>query len=142
MKHSPHNGNNPKSNKILKVIHSNISKPYNSSINDKKYFITFLDEYSWKVRLFTLKSKAEAPDIINDFLKYLNNQFEDHKVKIFKTDGGKEYKNKKIRRYCKDNGIEKSFSPPYCPENNGKAERINQTIKNTAKIFIILGKII
>jgi len=115
--------------RYFEVIHSDISGPYNSSINDKKYFITFLDEYSWKVWLFTLKSKAEAPDNIIDFLKYLNNQFENYKVKIFKIDGGKEYKHKKIRRYCKDNGIEKSFSSPYCQENNGKAERIKSNNK-------------
>jgi len=40
------------------------------------FILTFLDEYSWKEWLFTSKSRAGAPDIIIDFLKYLNNQFE------------------------------------------------------------------
>ena len=84
-----------------------------------------MDEFSRKVWIFTLKSKAEAPDKIIEFFTYLNNQFKDYTIKIFKSDGGKEYKNKKINKYCKENGIEKVYSSLYFPEINGKAEKIN-----------------
>jgi len=53
-----------------------------------------MDEFSRKVYFFTLKSKSEAPDIIIDFFKYLNNQFIELLIKKFRTDGDKEYKNK------------------------------------------------
>jgi len=43
----------------------------------------------------------------------MNNQFKDYTIKIFKSDGGKEYKNKKINKYFKENDIEKVYSPPY-----------------------------
>jgi len=49
----------------------------NPPIDNKKYFITFMDEFSRKIWIFTLKSKSEAQNII--------------------IDGAKEYKNKIIR---------------------------------------------
>jgi len=132
MKRIAHNGEPPKAKEKLEVIHSDISGPVNPSIDNKKYFITFMDEFSRKVWIFTLKSKSEAPDIIIDFFKYLNNQFKELSIKKFRTDGGKEYKNKKINKLCKEYGIEKLYSAPYNPEINGKAERINQTLVNAA----------
>jgi len=50
-----------------------------------------MDEFSRKVWIYTLKSKAEAPELIVEFFKYLNNQFEEYNIKIFKSDGGKEF---------------------------------------------------
>ena len=132
MKRIAHNGEPPKAKEKLEVIHSDISGPVNPSIDNKKYFITFMDEFSRKVWIFTLKSKSEAPDIIIDFFKYLNNQFKELSIKKFRTDGGKEYKNKKINKLCKEYSIEKLYSAPYNPEINGKAERINQTLVNAA----------
>ena len=111
MSRKSHGGKTPKATKILEIIHSDISGPYNSSINNKKYFITFMDEFSRKVWIYTLKSKAEAPELIVEFFKYLNNQFEEYNIKIFKSDGGKEFKNKTVNKYCKENGIEKPILP-------------------------------
>ena len=81
MKRITHNGEPPKAKEKLEIIHSDISGPVNPSIDNKKYFITFMDEFSRKVWIFTLKSKSEAPDIIIDFFKYLNNQFKELSIK-------------------------------------------------------------
>jgi len=56
-----------------------------------------------KVPICTLKSKAEALEIIVEFLNYLNNQFEEYNIKIFKSNGGKKFKNKNVNIYCKKN---------------------------------------
>jgi len=137
MKRNSHNGKVPESKQLLETIYSDISGPYNSSINGKKYFMTILDEYSRKLWIFTLKSKVQAPDIIIESFTYLNYLFKDYKIKNFKTDGGKEYNNKIVNKYCSKHGIFKSESPPYVHELNGKAERINQTIQNSAKTLLL-----
>jgi len=111
MSRKSHGGKTSKATKIFEIIHSDISGPYNSSINNKKYFVTFMDEFSRKVWIYTLKSNAEAPELIVEFFKYLNNQFEEYNIKIFKSDGGKEFKNKTVNKYCKENGIEKPILP-------------------------------
>ena len=139
MKRIAYNGGPPKAKEKLEVIHSDISGPVNPSIDNKKYFITFMDEFSRKVWIFTLKSKSEAPDIIIDFFKYLNNQFKELSIKKFRTDGGKEYKNKKINKLCKEYSIEKLYSTPYNPKINEKAERINQTLVNMLLLHSYIG---
>ena len=88
-----------------------------------------------------MKSKSETIDLLIDFIKYLNNIFNDKKVKNFKSDNAKEYRNKKLTRFCKDNGINKIYSPPYNPENNGLAERFNQTIISCTKTLLYWSKL-
>jgi len=60
------------------------------------------DQYLNNLKGFiSVKSKAEVPEIIVEFIKYLNNQFEEYNIKIFKLDGGKEFKNKTVNKYFK-----------------------------------------
>jgi len=73
--------------------------------------------------------------------KFLNNIFKDNNIKYFKSDNDREYNNRKILEFCKNNGIRKIFSPAYNPENNGLAERFNQTIISCAKILLFWSKL-
>ena len=139
MRRGSHKGQTLKAKELIEIIHSDISGLYDLSINNKKYFLTMLDEFSRKVRIFTLQSKAEAPDIIIEFFNYLNNQFKDYIIKILKYD--REYKNKKINKCCKKNGIEKVNSPLYFPEINEKAEKINNTLRNSSKALMYWAKL-
>eukprot|EP00833_Pecoramyces_ruminatium_P000077 jgi/Orpsp1_1/1174109/evm.model.c7180000048956.1 len=60
---------------------------------------------------------------------------------IFKSDNAREYRNKKIVEFCENNGIYKVYSPPYNPENNGMAERFNQTLISCAKTLLAWSKL-
>ena len=53
----------------------------------------------------------------------------------------KEYKNNAIIKYCEENGIYKIYSPPYNPENNGIAERFNQTLISCTKTILYWSKL-
>eukprot|EP00833_Pecoramyces_ruminatium_P018465 jgi/Orpsp1_1/1192497/evm.model.d7180000093790.1 len=132
LKHKPHNKPTPKASKILEIIHSDIVGPLEIPFTNKKYFITFIDEYLKRSWIYFLKDKSEAIQIIIDFFNFINNYFNE-KIKFFKSDNAKEYKNKKIKKYCKKYGIYKSFSTPYNPQNNGIAERFNQPIISCAR---------
>jgi len=136
----PHNGITPNASRINEIIYSDIMGPISESINKYKYIITFLDDYSRKAWVYTLKNTSDAPKIIN-FIKLINNQFPDNKIKIFKSDNGKEYNNKKIINFCKRNGISKVFSPPYNPQNNSIAERFNRTISSCTKTMLYWAKL-
>jgi len=122
--------------KPLEVIHSDISGPFNVSLENKRYFMAMVDEYTRKLWIFPLEKRSQAPDTILTFFKYLKNNFSEYNIMKFKTDGANEYKTKEIKNYCKENGISKITSPPYVHELNGKAERINQTIQNSAKTIM------
>ena len=141
MKRHPHNKTTPKASRVLETIHSDIMGPIKpASIDGMKYIITFIDEFSRKSWVFLLKEKSEATNTILYFLKYLDNHY-NNKVKFFKSDNGREFNNSKIKKYCRRNGIKKIFSPPYNPENNGIAERFNQTIVNSVKTLLYWAKL-
>ncbi len=44
-------------------------------------------------------------------------------------------------KYLKDNGIDHYTSVAYCPQSNGKAERLNQTLIEKARCMIIAAKV-
>ena len=141
MKRKSHNKRTPKAKQILEVIHSDIIGPISDSFTGKRFIITFIDEYSHKSWIFLMDKKKKAVDITINFLKYLNNLFDDKKVKVFKSDNAKEYKNNAIIKYCEENGIYKIYSPPYNPENNGIAERFNQTLISCTKTILYWSKL-
>ena len=135
LKRKPHTGKSPSASNILEIIHSDLIGPIRKSITGKKYILTFIDEFSRKAWIYVFHDKAEVPKTIIQFLKYIKNHFQ-YNIKYFKTDNDKEYKNKKVENYCKNNGIMKIYSPQYNPQNNGKAERFNYTIIDYAKTVL------
>ena len=132
---------NPQSKKDFRSYSFWYYWPINDSITNKRFIISFIDEFSRKSWLFLIRSKSEAPDIIINFLKQLNNIIDNYKIRYFKSDNGREYDNKKVKNFCKDNGIEKIYSPPYNPENNGLTERYNQTIISSTKTILFWSKL-
>ena len=50
----------------------------------------------------------------------------------FKSDNGMEYINKSLINYLEDNGINFFHSVPGNPQQNGRAERLNQTLNRCA----------
>lgn len=52
----------------------------------------------------------------------------DRKIKALQTDNGKEYCNEKFDKYLASFGINRRFSAPRTPEQNGLAERKNRTL--------------
>ena len=136
MKRKPHNKPTPKATDVLEVIHSDIIGPIDESYTGNRFILTMIDEFSRKAWLFLLKEKKQAIDYIINTLKYLKNVYPDKNIKYFKSDYGREYNNKEIKKYCRENGIQKVFAPPYNPENNGLAERYNQTVISCTKTLL------
>jgi len=140
LKRKPHNGTPPAATRILETIHSDVMGPLSKSITGKRFILTFIDEYSRKAWIYTLKKKSDVPKTVIRFFRYIKNHFDDN-IKFFRTDNGKEYKNKKIENYCLNNGIIKTYSPPYNPQNNGKAERFNYTLENCMRALLRTSKL-
>lgn len=58
-----------------------------------------------------------------------------------KCDNGKEYMNRDLIKWFKDNGIILNFTVPYILQLNGKAERLDRTILDKIKALLIDAKI-
>ena len=57
------------------------------------------------------------------------------KVKSFRTDRGIEFVNIGMSEFCVTKGIFHQTSAPYTPQQNGKVERVNRTIKERVGDF-------
>ncbi|KAK2443673.1 putative mitochondrial protein [Trifolium repens] len=120
----------------LGVIHSDICGPFEvATLSGNKYFITFVDEYTRMIWLYTIKLKSEALEVFKMF-KLLVEKESGKFIKILRTDGGGEYTSKDFESFCVSLGIKHEVTAPYTPQHNGLAERRNRTILDMARSMI------
>ena len=112
----------------LQLIHSDICRPMSiKARHGASYFITFIDDYSRYGHVYLISQKYEALDC---FIKYLNeveNQL-DKKVKVLRTDRGREYLSDLFKKLCEEKGIIRQLTMPRTPQQNGVVERRNRTL--------------
>ena len=75
-----------------------------------------------------------------NFHKLMNNTTE-FTIKTLKTDNGTEYTNENFSKYLSENGIKLIHSTPGYPQQNGRSERINQTLNNCATTLLNSAKL-
>jgi hypothetical protein len=92
-----------------------------------KYIITYLDKGTRYLEIDLLKTKDEVYISFNNFVNKTENQ-NNKRIKIWATDNGKEFINKRILELTTKKGIIHQKSAPYTKEQNGFIERINQTL--------------
>ena len=86
------------------------------------------------------KSEAEVNQIFQDFHKMVERQ-SGRKLKVLRTDNGKEYVNTGFTNYLKKHGIVHQTSNAYIPEQNGMAERANRSIVESAWCMLHMAKL-
>ena len=105
----------------LQHVHSDVCGPMpTNSLGGKKYFVTFVDDYSRMCKVYFLRSKSE---VFEKFKKYKLSASNEHGVSIatLRSDNGSEY----LSIHLISKGIHHKLSAPYTPAQNGVAERIN-----------------
>lgn len=99
--------------------------------NGEKFFVSVIDDFSRKAAIYPMKEKSEVCEILKRHIIRVEN-FLDRKIKTFRTDNGGEYTSRILENFFKSKGIEHEFTNPYTPQQNGVAERFNQTVANGA----------
>ncbi|KAL0893973.1 hypothetical protein ABMA27_014049 [Loxostege sticticalis] len=107
-----------------------------TSLGGARHFLTFIDDFSRKVCVFTLKSKSECLNKFKEYKCLVENQL-NVKIKTLRTDNGTEYKNKEFADFLRSSGIKHQTSTPYSPQQNGLAERMNRTLVEKARCMLI-----
>ena len=105
--------------------------------------LTFTDDYSQYTTAYFIKRKSEVlskfKEYVNSVEKHTGCQIEklniliDVEVKVLRSDNGREYTSKNFNMFCTWKGISHEFTAPYCPQQNGVAERSNRTIMEGAR---------
>lgn len=99
------------------------------------HFLTFVDDFSRKTFVYFLKKKSQVKETFIEFKTLIENQT-GKKIKILRTDNGREYVNKEFERYIKESGIKHQFTITYTSQQNGVADRENRTIIEKAKSML------
>jgi transposase InsO family protein len=59
------------------------------------------------------------------------------KLRRIRCDNGGEYTSTAFRSLCRERGIVVEYSPPYSPQSNGAAERINRTLQDRVRCMLV-----
>jgi transposase InsO family protein len=122
---------------ILQLVHSDICGPINPTSNgNKRYFITFIDDYSRKTWVYFLQDKSEAFIIFKSFKARVEKEFRKY-IQTFRTDRGGEFNSHNFASFCELHGIRRQLTAAYTPQQNGVAERKNQMIMNMVRSMLV-----
>ncbi|CAG7717892.1 unnamed protein product, partial [Allacma fusca] len=115
---------------VMEIVHTDVSGPHSTlGYLGQRYFVTFIDDFSKYVAVYTIKSKDE---VLQCFQHYYNAMctLTGKKIKYLRCDNGREYINKHFYYFAKEKGFKIQKVPPYTQALNGVAERYNQIIMN------------
>ena len=121
---------------ILDYIHTNVWGPTKTaSLGGKHYFVTFVDDFSSRVWVYIVKSKNEVFETFLIWKKMVENQT-GRKIKVLRSDNGREYRNDQFSYFCKKEGISRRFTVRDTPQQNGVAERMNRTLLDKVRCML------
>ncbi|CAI7752881.1 unnamed protein product [Closterium sp. NIES-53] len=121
----------------LELVHTDVCGPMQTPEREKgsKYFITFLDDFSRLSWVTLVKTKDEVAKVFKRWIRYAEREA-GAKVKILRSDQGGEYMGKDLESFLEDKGITHQLSVAYTPQQNGAAERLNQTLIDLARVML------
>lgn len=121
----------------LKLVHSDVVGPITpTSQGGSKYFITFIDDHSRYTTVYPMKAKSEALEKFDQYRRMVEN-LHGTTIKTLRSDNGGEYTSKKFTEYLINHGIRHHLTVPGTPEQNGTAERMNQTLMDMTRCLLI-----
>lgn len=126
-KRSPFPPSESRAEHPLDLIHSDLVDFPSQSIDNYRYAATFLDDYSSYGQQFYLKTKDQTLEAFKEFKTWAELKL-NRKIKMFRSDRGGEFMSNEMSRFLKSSGIEHQKSVALSPQQNGRAERWQQTI--------------
>uniref|UniRef100_H3H993 Integrase catalytic domain-containing protein n=1 Tax=Phytophthora ramorum TaxID=164328 RepID=H3H993_PHYRM len=121
---------------VLEVVHSDVCGPMQTpTFGGKRYFVTFIDDKSHFCVVYLLRNKSEVAAKFAEFVAFAETQT-GKRVQTLRSDNGGEYTSGAMAKFCADRGIVQKFTPPYTPQLNGVAERMNRTLVECARCML------
>ncbi|MBW0505141.1 hypothetical protein O181_044856 [Austropuccinia psidii MF-1] len=109
--------------------------PYDLSVNGGSWLMTVQNAGSTYGECHILKCKADATSLAIELLTRWERQ-SGRAAKILRTDGGGEFKNDTLKKWCNTNSIVHEFSLPYFHEQNSLAERFNRLLVDIGRTIL------
>ncbi|CAL2271851.1 unnamed protein product [Prunus armeniaca] len=119
------------------LIHSDVWGPSPiTAPSGVRWFVTFIDDYTWMTWLYLLTNKNEVFSCFQSFHKQMKTQF-NAQIQILRSDNGGEFVNHDFQTYFQQHGILHETTCPQTPQQNGVAEQKNQHLLETARALLI-----
>ena len=120
----------------LERVHTDVLGPIEvKSLGGAEYAVMFTDDATrWRMVYF-MKRKSDVLDCMKQYVLDISGLMRGQRVKGFdlKSDNGGEYTSEDVKIWCKENGIKQTYTGPYCPQQNGVAERSWRTVVDMAR---------
>nr|GEY60911.1 retrovirus-related Pol polyprotein from transposon TNT 1-94 [Tanacetum cinerariifolium] len=105
---------------VLNTLHMDLCGPMRvQTINEKKYILVIVDDYTRFTWVKFLRSKDETPKVVIKFLKQIQVSL-NKTIRFIRTDNGTEFVNHDLTHYYESVGIFHEKSVPRTPQQNGK----------------------
>ncbi|GJX81552.1 integrase, catalytic region, zinc finger, CCHC-type containing protein [Tanacetum coccineum] len=122
------------------LLHMDLCGPMRvASVNEKKYILVIVDDYSRFTWVKCLRSKDEALDFIIKFLTMIQVRLK-APVRRIRTDNETEFVNQTLYEYYEKVGIFHETFVACSPHQNGVIERRNRTLIEAASTMLIYTK--
>lgn len=118
-------------------FHTDVCGPMSTeSLGGARYFVLFKDDASAFRLIYFLKHKSDVIEKFKEIERLVAKKF-GQTMKYLRDDNGWEYCSAAMREYLKKRGIQLEFTAPFTPEQNGKSERGNRTIVESARTMLL-----
>lgn len=121
----------------LDLVHTDVCGPMRTETpSGKRYFVTYIDDYSGFTFVHLLKHKSEVVNTMKQFIALCENKF-GRKPTTIRSDRGGEYTGGEFTDLMKSHGIQIQLTAAYSPQQNGRAERKNRTLVEMARCMLL-----
>ena len=122
---------------MLELVHSDVYE-LNGVLTrgGERYFITFIDDFSRFTYVYLMRNKDEFFDMFKCYKTEVENQ-NDRKIKILRSDRGREYFTNDFSTFCEEYGMIHQNLAPYTPQKNGLAEKKNWILVDMVNAMIL-----
>jgi transposase InsO family protein len=112
-------------------VHGDLCGPVTSATpGGQRYFLLLVDDLSRYMWVVVLSNKGEATNIIRRAQTVAEAEC-GRKLRVLRIDNATE-----LTSYCMNEGVNRHYSVPYSPQQNGVVERRNQTVVGLARAFL------
>ncbi len=89
----------------IELVHTDVCQVNNLSYNGRKYFVTFLDDFSNFSFVYPISYKSEVLSKFKEYHTLVTNKF-NRGISRLRCDSGTEYLNENFRDFCQMNGVQ------------------------------------
>ncbi|GEM11218.1 gag-Pol polyprotein [Rhodotorula toruloides] len=111
----------------LELVHSDVLSINVPSLGGRRYVVTFVDDHTRMLWVEPLTRKSDVFEAFVRFKAKVENE-SGRQIQRFRSDNGGEYMSRTFDDMLAEHGIIRESPPPYSPQSNGVAKRVNRSI--------------